>query len=411
MQALPAGAETRLTMGFREFIVLVALLISITALSIDIMLPALPAIGVDLGVASANDQQAVVILFLAGFGGGQLIFGPLADRFGRKPPLLAGLAFCAIASVVCAFAADFEVLLAARAVQGIACAGPRVVVIAIVRDCFSGRAMARVMSLAMTVFILVPVIAPSIGEAISLLAGWRWIFILIAVLALVLLVWASLRLEETSAPERRLPLSPPRIALAFAQVATTRQTLGYGLAVGFALGSLYGYLSCAQQIYVGIYDLGSLFPIAFGLVAGTMAISFYANSRLVMRHGMQRVAHSATCGMLLVGLLLFAAVAIGREPPLGVFIAAMACFMFFFGLMVPNFNAMAMEPQGHIAGTASSFLGAGTTVGGSVLGWMVGRAFDGTVMPFSIGMLSLSVATLVVIAVTERGRLFANARS
>lgn len=405
MQALPAGDAKRDPMGFAEFILLVALLISITALSIDIMLPALPAIGEALGVDDENRRQAVIILFLAGFGSGQLLFGPLADRFGRKPPLIIGLALCAVASLVCAFSPDFEVLLVARCIQGVACAGPRVVVIAVVRDRFSGRSMARVMSLAMSVFIMVPVIAPALGEGILLVANWRWIFVVIAAIAIILIGWSALRLEETLLPERRLPLAPGRIMRAFGEAAATRQTLGYGCATGLTLGSLYAYLACSQQIFVGIYDLGSLFPLAFGVVAGTMAIAFYANSRLVMRYGTHLVSHGAACGMAVMSIVFVLFGALG-QPSLAVFMVAMSCYTFFFGLMIPNFNAMAMEPQGHIAGTASAFLGFGTIMGGSIIGWMVGQAFDGTVMPLAYSLLALSLLAVLVVAVTERGRLF-----
>lgn len=405
MTAPTAPGPARSAIPFAEFIALIALLMSLTALSIDIMLPALPAMGEGLGVDDVNFRQTVLTAYLVGFGIGQVFYGPLADRFGRKPPLIAGLMLSAAASLYCALAPSFDHLLAARLVQGFGLAAPRVVAIAVVRDCFVGREMARVMSLVMTVFIMMPIVAPSVGGLIVRLGDWPWIFIFILAIALTAMIWAGLRLAETRAPEDRLPLSVRGIARAFAAAAGNRQTLGYAVAVGLILSCLLGYIASAQQIFVDLYGLGDLFPLVFGSVALAMAAATFTNSRLVGRYGMRVVGHAAGCGFVAVAIV-FVSLAWATSPPLIVFFCVMWASTFFFGLMMPNFNAMAMEPQGHIAGTASSFLGFFTTIVGSLLGWTVGQAFDGTLLPLAAGFAVFSAAALGVVWLTEGGRLF-----
>lgn len=405
MAASGPDDSARPAIPFAEFVVLIGLLMSLTALSVDIMLPALPAIGAALAVADENDRQLVVIVYLLGFGAGQIIVGPFADHYGRKPPLMVGLALCAIACLVCAVAPSFEALLAARVVQGLGLAAPRVVAIAVVRDCFSGRPMARVMSLVMMVFIMVPVIAPTIGEAILLVATWNWIFLFIVTIALTAMVWSALRLEETAQRDRGGAFSARGILRAFVHAATTRQTVGYGLAAGLVIGCILGYIASAQQIFVGIYDLGSLFPLAFAVVSLAMALSSFVNSRLVMRLGMRVVSHGAVIAYFIVSLFLAARLSGGPMSLVG-FTAVMWVFAFLFGLTVPNFNAMAMDPQGRIAGTASSLLGSFTTLLGATVGYFVGQAFDGTLLPLALAYAAISGAALIVVVVTERGRLF-----
>jgi len=397
--------RTHSDVRFAEFVTLIALLMAMTALSIDIMLVALPDIAQAYGVAEPNDRQLIVTGYMLGFAVGQPFHGPLSDRFGRKPVLAVGLVIFAAGSLGAALAPSFTAMLAFRALQGFGAAAPRVVAIAIVRDRFVGREMARVMSFVMMVFIIVPVIAPAIGEGIVRLGSWPWIFAALFLVAAAALAWAALRLPETRPPEDRLPLSASALGHAFGKVVTTRWTLGYTVAMGFMFGGLLSYVGSAQQIFVDVYGLGDLFPVAFGAIAGVMALASLTNTRLVGRLGMRRVSHAALLGQI-AACALMAVLGFPEHPPLWALGAFMAAVFYCFGLIAPNFNAMAMEPLGHVAGMGSSFIGFYTTAAGAFFGWLIGHAFDGTVRPLIIGFAALGVAALATVLVTEGGRLF-----
>jgi DHA1 family bicyclomycin/chloramphenicol resistance-like MFS transporter len=398
------SAEAATRVGFREFVAMVAALMALNALAIDIMLPGLPDIGQALGVSDENRRQTILSAYLSAFGVGQLLVGTVSDRFGRKPVLLCGLALYIVAAAICAAAPSFEALLIARGLQGLASAAPRVVVTAVVRDCYGGRRMASVMSLAMMAFIAVPVFAPSIGQLVLLFGSWREIFGLLTIYGLVMAVWTWRRLPETLPAERRRPASLAGIAFNVRKVLTTRQTLGYALATGMMFGANFGFIVSAQQIFTDVFGLGVYFPLAFAAVALTMALSSFINSRLVGRLGMRRISHAAVAlftalsGSLL-GLALFGAL------KLWVFMLLVAGIMFLLGMVFSNFNALAMEPQASVAGTASSLIGSITTVMAALLGYVTGQAYDGTAVPLATAYLSLGLATLMIILVTERGRL------
>lgn len=389
---------------FGEFVAMMAALMAMTALSVDIMLPALPQIRADFGLADPNAQQLVITAYVVGFAIGQLFHGPLSDGIGRRAVLFGGLIAYTVASIACFVAGSFELLLLARVVQGLANAAPRIVAVAVVRDIYGGRRMAEVMSFVMMIFIVAPVIAPSLGGGFLLLGSWHLIFVFLSLLGAANLVWMMLRLPETR-PERRDPISIGWVMGAFRQAMTTRQTLGYTVATGIIFGSLMGYINSAQQIYVEIYGLGPLFPVVFGACAAALAIASFVNSRMVGRLGMRRVSHAATLGFVASGVL-HAALAATIAVPLWLFVGLLSVSLFGFGLMMPNFNALAMEPMGRIAGTASSFVGAVTTALGAGLGLWIGQAYDGTILPLAAGFAGLGVAGLVVVLVTEGGRLF-----
>jgi DHA1 family bicyclomycin/chloramphenicol resistance-like MFS transporter len=270
---------------------MVAALMGLNALAIDVMLPGLQQIGTALGVEDENGRQAVLSTYLLAFGIGQLLVGTLSDRFGRKPVLLGGLALYIVAAAVCAAAPNFEALLVARSLQGLASAAPRVVVTAVVRDCYNGRRMASVMSLAMTAFIAVPVLAPSIGQFVLLFGSWREIFVLLTGYGVLMALWTWLRLPETLPPEMRQAAEPAEIVSAVRKVVTTRQTLGYALASGMMFGANFGFIVSAQQIFTEIFRFGIYFPLAFAVVALGMAVSSFINSRLVGRLGMRVISH------------------------------------------------------------------------------------------------------------------------
>lgn len=400
----PSPTSRADAIGFAEFVALIALLMGLTALAIDIMLVALPDITRTYAIAEPNQRQLVVTSYLVGFAVGQPFYGPLSDRFGRKPMLTVGLLIFALGALGAALAPSFGWLLAARAVQGLGTAAPRVIAIAIVRDRFAGRGMAEVMSFVMMVFIIIPVIAPLVGEGIVMVGTWPWIFGFMFLVAALTLAWLVLRLPETRPKEDRVALSGHALASAFRQVATTRQAVGYTIALGFMFGSLMSYIGSAQQIFVDVYRLGSLFPFVFGGIAAVMALASLTNARLVGRIGMRRVSHVALIGYVAAAAVL-ASLGFPEHPPLWGLVLFLTVAFYCFGLVAPNFNALAMEPLGRVAGMASSFIGFYTTAAGAFFGWLTGQAFDGTVRPLTVGFAVFGILALAVVLKTEGGRL------
>ncbi|MFG1375444.1 multidrug effflux MFS transporter [Xanthobacter autotrophicus] len=406
--SVPAKAPAPLRPAFVEFVALIALLIGMTAFSIDNLLPAFGAIREDFALANANDVQVMVYAYLLGIGAAQFLYGPISDVVGRRPILFAGLAIYAAGTLLALFTQDFTVLVAARVIQGVGAASGRVLAITIVRDRFEGREMARIMSLAMMVFLTVPILAPALGSLILAFGSWHLIFIAMLALALLLLIWFGLRMPETLHPEYRIPFSFRAIGKAVTLTLTTRRSTGYAVAIGLMMGSLMAYVGSASQVFqTDVYKLGNLFPVAFAAVAGIMAVASFTNASLVRRIGMRRLSHGGICGFIAVGAMMVAAsLAFGGKPPLLLFCGLVGAGQFLFALTVPNFNSMAMEPLGAVAGTASSFIGGFTTLMASMLGYIVGRAFDGTVLPLSLGYLVLGAIALGFVLWAEKGRLF-----
>jgi DHA1 family bicyclomycin/chloramphenicol resistance-like MFS transporter len=388
-----------------EFVPLIAALISLGALGIDTMLPALPDIAHRLGVDAIVDSPLILTVFVVGLGIGQLIHGPLTDRFGRRPVLIGGLIGYIICNLLAGLANGFALLLAMRFVSGLSVAASRVVTIAVIRDCFSGRAMAQVTSLAFMVFMAVPIVAPSIGQAILLLGSWRLIFEVIAGAGLLCLAWFAIRMPETLRAENRAPLSLQTTLSGWRQTIMDRYSLGYMIAALICQGAIFGYLSSIQPIMEHVFHHPGLLGTVFAASAGTMAAANLLNSRIVIHLGMRRISQVALVVMIVssgTGLL------IGRlgDEPLLVFVVVQAITMACFGLATSNMSAMAMENMGEIAGIASSVQGFfGITLGG-VIGWAIGRSFDGTTVPMHSGFLVAGIAGLGIAAIVERGRLF-----
>ncbi|MCP8939503.1 multidrug effflux MFS transporter [Alsobacter sp. SYSU M60028] len=392
-------------MGFLEFVTMIAGLMALNALALDIMLPALPEIGHGLGLTRDNDRQLVLSTYMVGFGLGQFVIGSVSDRFGRKPVLMFGIVVYIATAAICAMAPSFVLLLVARFMQGLASAVPRVITTSVVRDCYNGRRMASVMSLSMMVFMAVPVLAPSIGQIIVLVAPWRAIFGFLAIYGVIVGTWSFLRLPETLPADRRRPINPRSVFEAFVHVLGNRLTVGYSLAGGLMFGAMFSLLLSAQQIFGEVYGLGPWFPVAFAGIAIMMSLSSFLNARFVGRLGMKRISHTAVMAFTLIALTMSIAARAGvlSFPP---FIGLLAMALFFVGLVFANFNAIAMEPQGKIAGTASSIIGSLTTLLAASIGSITGQAFDGTVIPLSTAHLVLGLAALATISVTEKGRLF-----
>ena len=391
---------------FGEFVTLTALVISLVALSIDIMLPALQQIAGDLGARRTNDAQLVVTALFAGLAAGQMVYGPLSDSIGRKPAIHAGLLLFILGCVMSILATSFTVLLAGRVLQGLGAAGPRSVIIALVRDRYEGRAMARIMSLVMAVFIMVPALAPGIGQIILMIAHWRAIFGFLLAVAAIALVWFALRQPETLAPARRVGFSPSRILLAVRETCVNRVAFGYTVASGLIFGAFVGYLNSAQQIFQIQYRLGALFPLYFAALALAIGGASLVNARLVMRHGMRRLSAWALgllTGLSLAFLVLAYALAAGA-PPLWALMAYMMVAFFCIGVLFANFSALAMEPLGHIAGVGAAVVGSLTTLISMTLGAAIGQAYDGTVLPLVAGFALLGLAAIAVMGWAERGR-------
>lgn len=380
-------------------------MMALNALAIDSMLPALPAIGADLGVTNENSRQWVVTAYLLGFGGAQLIYGPVADRFGRKPILLAGVGLYVVFSLLATLAPTFETLILARIGQGLGSACTRVLAVSIVRDRYEGRTMARVMSFSFLVFLGVPILAPSLGQLIMLVGPWRWIFAGLGLIGVALIVWASLRLPETLKPEDRLPIQVKRLTSAYRTALTDRTAMGYTLAMTAITGALFGFINSSQQIFADVFDAEAVFPAVFALIAGGIAVASLVNARLVVKLGSRKISHTALIGFTTVSAV-HAAVALSGHETIWTFAVLQTLTMFCFGLIAGNFGAMAMETMGHIAGTAASIQGFISTVFGSLLGFAVGQQFNGTTVPMSLGFTVFGLTALALVLFAERGRLF-----
>lgn len=387
-----------------EFIGLLALLFSLVALSIDAMLPAIGAIADELGAAHDNDRQLVIGVLFLGLALGQLIYGPLSDSIGRKPAIFIGLAVFIAGTVLAAFAQTFPVMLLGRALEGFGAAAPRIVAVAIVRDLYEGRAMARIMSLATSIFILVPVLAPTLGQGILLVAHWRMIFLLLLAMAVFSVVWLGVRQPETLPPEGRARLSLSRVLGDMLEVVRDRRALGYTLATGMVFAAFVAYLQMSQQIFVELYGKTHTFPLYFGLLVAAIGLASVLNARLVMRYGMRNLSWWALIGCAAVAAVFLAvSLVYAGKPPFPAFIGAFMALFFFNGMLYGNFNALAMENMGHIAGTASAVIGAVPTFISMAIGSLIARAYDASVAPLVSGFAVCSLLALAFMAFAEAG--------
>lgn len=389
---------------FVEFVALIASLMAVGALGIDTMLPALPDIGRDLG-ARAEQLPIVIAIFSGGFGVAQLVHGPLADRFGRRPVLIGALAWYVGMNMVCAAASSFDLLLLARISAGMGIAATRVVTIALIRDCYSGRAMARTSSLAVMTFMVFPIIAPSIGEVILQFGTWRLIFRMVALASAAIAAWFILRMPETLPRERRVPLELKRLVANWRFTLSDRQSVGYAAAVIGLQGSLFGYITSIQPIMDRVFHQPHRLGLVFAACAGTMMVGNLLNSRIVMLLGMRRISHWAMTVLIVVAATSLGIEKAGLET-LPLFVVLQGVTMMCFGLAASNCSAMAMERMGAIAGTASSLQGFVVTTGGAIIGGLIGVAFDGTTTPLHVAFLTSGVVALALAAIVERGRLY-----
>ncbi len=387
-----------------EFIALTAMLMALNALAIDIMLPALPDIGSFYQLATENDRQLIIVSYMLGFGVSQLVYGPLTDRFGRRSVLFISLACYTVAGVMCVYAPSFELMIAARVFQGASAGGSRVIAVSATRDLYSGRQMAKVMSLVMIVFMAAPIIAPWIGQMLLQVVDWRGIFWALVLMGVVMFLWVLIRMPESLPKDRRTPLNPPTIVGNYWKVLSTRDALGYTIASGLLFGGLMSYISASEQLYHGVYDTGDMFPAWFAGAAVAMSVSNLVNSRLVERFGMRRMSHSALIGLVIVSAV-HAILALQGPVPFWLFYTLIILAFFMMGFQGPNYNAIAMEPLGRLAGSGAAIIGFASSFVSASIGGFIARQYDGTATPIIIGHIVVFTLALIVILITERGKL------
>ncbi|QGP79748.1 multidrug effflux MFS transporter [Sphingobium sp. CAP-1] len=404
-EPVPSAPAPSRAIQFREFVLLCACLMAMNALSTDPMLPALPEIGRDLAIPHPNDRQFIISFYFLGLGFGSLLFGVLSDRFGRKRVLGMAMALFILSTVICASAQSFAMLLIGRISAGFFAGASRVITVGIIRDQFRGDAMARVMSLIFAVFMLIPVMAPSFGQAILWVAPWRWIFWALVILASLILLWMLARMPETLHPENRIKITPGALLRTVGTVIRTRSSIGYMLASGVVMGGLIGFILSIQQIFFDVFHAEKIFPIGFATIAGAMGVGSLINSRLVSRFGARRMSQSALLAFILIAGVHVVVILIGQET-LITFMLLQAMTMMTVAFTASNFSAISMEPFHKGAGVASSFQAFLTTALSSALGSLVGRAFDGTTLPFTLGLLVFGSLSFLIVIWAERGKLF-----
>lgn len=398
------AASSHDAMPMREFVAMMAAIMALNALAIDTMLPALPDMARELGATSANAQQYVISLYFLGLGVGSLVHGPLADRYGRKRVIMVCLVGYIIAGLASGVATSWPLLLGARFIHGLFGAAMGVVSQAIIRDRTSGDAMAKLMSMIFLIFMVVPIIAPTIGQGVLLVAHWRWIFLMLAGGGALMALWVGTRLQETLDPADVAPISPRGLARTWTMVATHRSAMAYMLGSSIAAGANFGFLNSSQQIFSETFGRADIFPLAFASVAGTMAIANFSNSRIVLRFGARRVSQAALIGFILISILQWIAAGVGE--PMLLFIILIALNMSMIGFIGANFSSIAMEPFGHVAGSASSFQNSVRTLVAAGVGALIGQMYDGSTQPLAMGFACCGLIALAVVAWGERGKLF-----
>ncbi|MFN7003402.1 MAG: multidrug effflux MFS transporter [Roseinatronobacter sp.] len=388
---------------FGEFVALMALMIASVAFSLDAMLPALPQIGQELSPDAPARGQLVITSFVLGLGLGTLICGPVSDAYGRKSVLLVGIALYLAGAVLAIMAQSIDMLLAARFLQGVGGAAPRVVAAAMIRDLYEGRTMARVTSIIMTLFVLVPALAPSIGAGIMWVSHWRMIFLAFVVFGLTAALWLTLRQPETLPPERRRPLSPRQITAALVEITTNPRVMVYVLALTFAFAPLYVWLSNLPMIFDDVYDRAGSFPLWFALTALVAGTASVTNAKLVVRFGMRRIATLGFLWQASASLLFLGLLTLDLPDPwdFGMFVAFMCAGFLSIGLTFGNLNALAMQPLGHIAGIGASVVMAFSTVFAGLIAVPISLAYDGTPLPLIMGMVLCASVALALMLIAR----------
>jgi DHA1 family bicyclomycin/chloramphenicol resistance-like MFS transporter len=388
-----------------EFIALVALLTAMVGMSIDTMLPGIGIMAQELSAAHSNDRQFIILGFFGGLTFGTLIFSPISDSIGRKPAIFAGLVFYIAGAALCFWAASFPMLIMGRVLQGFGASSPRSVAIAMVRDNASGANMARIMSFVMSVFMLVPIFAPTIGQWALDHGSWRLIFGGFIVAAIIAGLWLHFRQDETLHPEFRKRFSAATLASSAWEVLRNPVSLGYTFAVGFIFGAFVCYLGTSQQIFAEQYQQGEYFSYWFGGFALALAAAMIYNGRAVMRLGMRTLSKWALRGFVVTwAIMAILCIIFSGHPPLLLITPLFLASFFCSGLLFGNFNAMAMEPMGHIAGMAAAVSGFLSSLISVVIGGLAGAMYNGTLYPLAFAFLGFGILSWLSTELAERGR-------
>ncbi|QJB69395.1 multidrug effflux MFS transporter [Parasphingorhabdus halotolerans] len=391
--------------GPKELIIMMASLMALNALAIDVMLPALGLISEDLRLTDPNDRQWIVTSYIYGMAFGSIIYGSLADRYGRKPILAVTISIYTIVGIICAFTDDYDLLLIARFIQGLAASAMGVLANSIIRDRYDGDAMARMMSTIMMIFMIVPITAPILGQIILFFAEWHVIFLMLSVVGFSVLVWVMLRLPETMHPDDATPIAFGSVTSAWRQVIFHRNSFGHVVASGLMMAPLFAFIASAQQVFFDTFSAGDIFVYAFALNAGCMSLGSFVNSRIVMRFGARRVSQCALITFITLGLVHLGFTLSGQIT-LTIFIALLAPAMGMVGLTGANFSSIAMQPFGRIAGVASSFQNFARSGISAGIGGAIGLQFDGTTVPLVAGFVVCGAASFMFIAWAENWQLF-----
>ncbi|MGO2512905.1 multidrug effflux MFS transporter [Marinomonas polaris] len=382
----------------RELVALFALMMSLTALSMDAMLPAFPNIAESLAIVDYQKTQWIVSAMILGMVFGEILFGPLSDAIGRKKSILLGISIYIIGSVVALSASSIEVFLLGRMIQGFGVAGPKIASRALIRDMYKGAAMARIMSFVMMVFILVPLLAPSVGQLVLKVADWRWIFALLIAQASIAGGWLLLRQPETLLKENRIPLNRKRLMADVRIILGRRDVMAFTVLLGCIFGGLMLHISTAQSIFQDVYNTGDRFPLFFAMLAIGSSIINFSNGKIVLRVGMLRCVIGALSVLLSTAfILLLAALFFDGVPPFALFMALGMVMFSCFGMVFGNVNAMAMEPLGKTAGLGASLISSLSSMIAIVLSTIAGQFYNFTVIPLASGFVIFSIIALVML--------------
>ncbi|MFD1614404.1 multidrug effflux MFS transporter [Gelatiniphilus marinus] len=392
-----------------EFVALMASLMSIVALSIDALLPALSEIGKDLGVKNPADNQLLITMIFLGLGFGQLLFGPLSDSFGRKPIVFIGFIVFIIASIICVTTNSFEMMIIGRILQGVGLSSPRSLTMSMIRDSYSGNYMAKIISIVVMFFILVPVVAPTLGQFLIGLYNWESVFYFNLLFGVLIMIWFWLRQPETLAKQKRIKFTSHLFIDGTKEFFKHKDAVAFTLISGFITGSFMVYLSTSQQIFQEQYNLAEMFPYIFASLAISVGLATFLNSRFVVKFGMMKIAYVACIAYAIISVLYVVLFSSGENPGIVVLLSFFALQFFAVGFLFGNLRALAMQPLGHIAGIGAAINGFISTVMAVPIANYIGNFVSNSVLPLFIGFSVFGILSVLVFIIVKRKISFANA--